>query len=209
MELPEQHVQGAPDNADSEVPDPKRAIINLNADQNTRVVWFISIGFLRLLDLFGLNRGDYDDLTFGGRVASLCYTAHNILRQEVNAKGNLSAHRDKEDNLSCSTSGVSKKVADICQIVSDSASTAGLHYSRPAPDEKNHWYGTANPPLAFKERLAEMRTGCSVMTARKSEGESAETKPHSARKEEAKLDGDRTGEHTTDSSDPRQIPTPI
>lgn len=102
----------------SEIPDPKRARIRINAAQKRDVLHAIAACLLRVtFTLMGSLSGDMiHNMPLIENVLSLVNTAHNILRQEANGTGNLKTW--KEHVATVDVFGVKKTIRmDLVMVI--------------------------------------------------------------------------------------------
>ncbi|CAB0018096.1 unnamed protein product [Nesidiocoris tenuis] len=171
---------------DSDVPIPKKKIVNVNDPNEERpdvrrnqylpnqalkrqVVAFLVHVHLAVGELLGVT--DLNDLTRWTNVSSVVANAHTALRQEANPAGCGKIGEKLKDILGDDGKTVKLKVADLKNTVKEIAASYDLHYQY-NPNNRHHWWGMAGPFLSFmnlfKHRLNEVRNGCEYFPDHKS-----------------------------------------
>jgi len=119
---------------------------------------------IQLLPKLELPLEALTDIHMSTQMTSAIYTSHTVLRQQANGRGNVqskvegkiikfkSGRFDSEIDFECLTDLVKKAMKCF-----------GFEYTKPGPNETNHWFGVAAPILSFmagfKYRFDELRVG--------------------------------------------------
>lgn len=88
-------------------------------------------------------------------------TVHNILRQEANGSGGMLGKMESKECLEFNNASFHVALDAAIVEINKIAELYGLKYTKPAADDKDHWFGVIAPMISltigFKFRLGEVK----------------------------------------------------
>lgn len=156
------------DNNQLELPDPKKARVQLDSTMKSNVMDAIVATYIRIAEKLVSDSLPFcriiRNVHLGDQIMNSICSAHNLMRQDANGfNGSMSLHRDKTSTFNCEANSISLTLAEVAKILEETLLMFQLKYIRPTDGEKNHWFGVIAPLLSYlcahKLRRDELRVG--------------------------------------------------